>query len=167
MSFKEQTCCFTGHRFINPQEIETVFENTKEVVSMLASKGIKYFGTGGALGFDTIAAQSVLAIKDVYPEIKLILVLPCENQTKYWQLTDIDIYNDILKKADKVIYLSKSYYDGCMLKRNRHIVDCSSYCICYLIKDSGGTAYTVNYAKNRNVKIINVVEAQTKNDFFF
>lgn len=153
-----KTCCFTGHRFIDPNEVETVFENTKEVVSLLASKGVKFFGTGGALGFDTIAAQSVLAIKDVYPEIKLILVLPCENQTKYWKQKDIDIYNGILEKADKVKYLSKSYYDGCMQKRNRHLVDCSSYCVCYLKKQTGGTAYTVEYAKSKNVKIINVVE---------
>ena len=37
----------------------------------------------GALGFDTIAAQAVLSVKETYPEVKLILVLPCENQTKY------------------------------------------------------------------------------------
>lgn len=154
--FQNQTCCFSGHRYIAPQDIEAVYETTKEVISMLASKGVKYFGTGGALGFDTIAAQAVLAIKDTHPEIKLILVLPCENQTKYWNQTDIDVYNDILAKADKVKYLSKTYYDGCMQKRNRHLVDCSSYCVCYFKKHTGGTAYTVSYAKSKNLKIINV-----------
>ncbi len=158
MSIKEQTCCFTGHRFIDPNEVETVFENTKEVVSLLASKGVKFFGTGGALGFDTIAAKAVLDVKETHPEIKLILVLPCENQMKYWKQIDIDVYNELLNKADKVKYLSKSYYDGCMQKRNRHLVDCSSYCVCYLKKQTGGTAYTVDYAKSKNVKIINVVE---------
>lgn len=156
MSFKNQTCCFAGHRYIAPQDIEAVYKTTKEVTSMLASKGVKYFGTGGALGFDTIAAQAVLAIKDTHPEIKLILVLPCENQTKYWKQTDIDVYNDILAKADKVKYLSKTYYDGCMQKRNRHLVDCSSYCVCYFKEHTGGTAYTVSYAKSKNLKIINV-----------
>lgn len=156
MNFKEQTCCFTGHRYIATQDIETVFETTKEVIYTLALKGVKYFGTGGALGFDTIAAQAVLSVKDVYPEIKLILVLPCKNQTKYWKQTDIDVYNDILAKADKVKYLSKTYYDGCMQKRNRHLVDCSLYCVCYLKKHTGGTAYTVSYAKSNNLKIINV-----------
>lgn len=119
---------------------------------MLASKGVKYFETGGALGFDTIVAQAVLAIKDTHPEIKLILVLPCENQTKYWKQTDIDVYNDILAKK----YLSKTYYDGCMQKRNRHLVDCSSYCVCYFKEDTCGTAYTVSYAKSKNLKIINI-----------
>lgn len=156
MSFKNQTCCFAGHRYIAPQDIEAVYKTTKEVTSMLASKGVKYFGTGGALGFDTIAAQAVLAIKDTHPEIKLILVLPCENQTKYWKQTDIDVYNDILAKADKVKYLSKTYYDGCMQKRNRHLVDCSSYCVCYFKEHTGGTAYTVSYAKSKNLKIINI-----------
>lgn len=156
MNFKNQTCCFTGHRYIAPQDIEAVYKTTKEVISMLASKGVKYFGTGGALGFDTIAAQAVLSVKNIYPEIKLILVLPCENQIKYWKQTDIDVYYDILAKADKVKYLSKRYYDGCMQKRNHHLVDCSSYCVCYLKKHTGGTAYTVSYAKSNNLKIINV-----------
>lgn len=110
-------------------------------------------------GFDTIAAKAVLDVKEKLPEIKLILVLPCENQTRYWKQKDIDIYNSILEKADKVKYLSKSYYDGCMQKRNRHLVDCSSYYVCYLKKQTGGTAYTVDYAKSRNVKIINIFEA--------
>ena len=44
-------------------------------VPLLVSKGFKYFGTGGALGFDTIAAQVVLSVKATNPEVKLILVL--------------------------------------------------------------------------------------------
>lgn len=57
-----------------------VFEQTKAIVTLLVSKGFKYFGTGGALGFDTIAAQAVLSVKETHPEVKLILVLPCETK---------------------------------------------------------------------------------------
>ena len=45
-----------------------------------------------------------------------------------------------------------------MQKRNRHLVDNSSLCISYLTSDSGGTAYTVNYAKAKGLKIINLAE---------
>lgn len=85
-------------------------------VTLLVSKGFKYFGTGGALGFDTIAAQAVLSVKETHPEVKLILVLPCENQTKYWKQQDIDVYNDIKLRADKVKVLVPHYYNGCMQK---------------------------------------------------
>ena len=53
-----------------------------------------------------------------HPEVKLILVLPCENQTKYWKQQDIDVYNDIKSRADKVKVLAPHYYNGCMQKRN-------------------------------------------------
>lgn len=102
MDYKSQTCCFTGHRDIAPYTPDTVFEQTKAVVTLLVSKGFKYFGTGGALGFDTLAAQAVLSVKETHPEVKLILVLPCENQTKFWKQQDIDVYNDIKLRADKV-----------------------------------------------------------------
>ena len=121
-------------------------------------QGYRYFGTGGALGFDTLAAQTVLELKSKYPEIKLILVLPCENQTLEWERAYIEEYERIKAAADKVVYTSKVYYSGCMHKRNRHLVDNSSLCICFLTEQSGGTAYTANYAQSQGLKIINVAE---------
>ena len=41
-----------------------------------------------------------------------------------------------------------------MHKRNRMLVDMSSICICYLTKDTGGTAYTVKYAEKQKLKIL-------------
>jgi hypothetical protein len=61
-------------------------------------------------------------------------------------------------KADKIIILAPHYYNGCMQKRNRHLVDCSSACICFLTKHEGGTACTVDYAKQKGLYLINVVE---------
>lgn len=43
-----------------------------------------------------------------------------------------------------------------MFKRNRHLVDCSSVCVCYLTKPSGGTAYTVKYAASGGLTIVNI-----------
>ena len=113
-------------------------------------QGYRYFGCGGALGFDTLAAQTVLELKNEYPQIRLILVLPCRDQTRDWKEADIAEYERIMKAAD--------YYSGCMHKRNRHLVDNSSLCICYLTEQSGGTVYTVNYARSQGLKIINVAE---------
>lgn len=121
-------------------------------------QGYRYFGCGGALGFDTLAAQTVLRLREIYPEIRLILVLPCRDQTRGWKQADVAEYDRIMKAADKVTYTSEQYYSGCMHKRNRHLVDNSSLCICYLTEQSGGTAYTVNYARSQGLKIINVAE---------
>ena len=152
---REKTCCFTGHRKLSLSE-NIVKDRLSKVLDNLIKDGIIYFGAGGALGFDTLAAEVVLEKKCVYPQIKLILVLPCPDQTKGWPSTDIDKYNYILSQADKIVYTSEKYYTGCMHKRNRHLVNNSSYCICYLENDTGGTAYTVGYANENGLKIYNI-----------
>ena len=153
---KEKTCCFTGHRDIPPEKIPVVRDFLREVLIFYINKGYLYFGAGGALGFDTVAAETVLSLRESYPEIKLILVLPCKNQTQYWGEKDVFRYNKILSQADKVKYTSELYDKGCMLKRNRHLVNHSSLCICYLARNNGGTAYTVNYAQKKGLKIVNL-----------
>ena len=45
-----------------------------------------------------------------------------------------------------------------MHRRNRHLVDNSGVCVCYLTKNSGGTAYTVNYAKKQGINVFNIAE---------
>lgn len=52
-------------------------------------QGYRYFVADGALGFDTLAAQTVLNLKQQYPEIKLILVLLCKDQAARWSACDV------------------------------------------------------------------------------
>lgn len=153
---KEKTCCFTGHRQISSYKKFLIKYKLKKEVEKLIIKGIKYFGTGGALGFDTIAAQVILKLKKKYKNIYLILILPCENQTIKWNKDDIEIYNKIKSKADKIVYVSKKYTSDCMMRRNRHMVDNSKHCICYFDGTSGGTKYTVDYAISKGLSIINI-----------
>lgn len=158
IDLKERTVCFTGHRKIPPKQKATIARRLKNEIIKLVEKNYRYFGAGGALGFDTLAAQTVLELKTEHPDVKLILVLPCLSQTRGWSARDIEIYEEIRSKADQVIYTSQEYTRGCMHKRNRHLVDNSSVCICYLTESTGGTAYTVNYAKERGLMTINVAE---------
>ena len=153
---KNKTACFTGHRKIPPEELPMVKENLRKILIDCIEKGYCYFGAGGALGFDTLAAITVLELKEVYPDIRLILVLPCRNQTRGWKEIDIQKYEWIKSKADKVVYTSEHYYNGCMQKRNRHLVDHSSLCICYYTRQRGGTAFTVDYASNIGLIITNL-----------
>ena len=155
---KEKTVCFTGHRTIPMLKKWKIERKLKETLEALIDNGYCYFGAGGALGFDTIAAQTVLGLKKKHPEIKLILVLPCKNQTRGWEEKDVSVYESIIEQADKVVYTQEHYDRGCMFKRNRHLVDNSSVCVAYLTEEKGGTAYTVNYANQKGVKVINIAE---------
>lgn len=155
---RNRTVCFTGHRKIPPEQVDTLAQRLKATLIQLIKDGYLYFGAGGALGYDTLAAQTVLELKKQYPDVKLILVLPCLSQTRGWSARDIEIYEDIKNRADKVVYTSQEYTKGCMHKRNRHLVDNSSVCVCYLTESTGGTAYTVDYAHKNNLTVINLGE---------
>ena len=122
----------------------------------LILSGYRYFGAGGALGFDTMAAQTVLLLQHEFPQVKLILVLPCLSQADRWAEGDRKVYEDIKQRANKVVYVSQEYTKDCMFRRNRHLVDYSSACICYLNRQTGGTAYTVGYAMEKGLWIENI-----------
>lgn len=155
---KKRAVCFTGHREIPITENYAITRRLRKTLVELIEQGYCWFFAGGALGFDTIAAQGVLDLKQAYPHIRLILVLPCKSQAESWNESSLQMYELIKSRADRVEYIADRYYNGCMHTRNRHLVDNSSVCVCYLTKEKGGTFYTVNYAKGRNLKIINIAK---------
>lgn len=158
VSMRARTCCFTGHRAIPTSQYQSVAERLEQTIVSLIRQGVIYYGSGGALGFDTMAAQTVIKLKSMYPGIKLILVLPCISQAERWSNEAQRNYENIKKQADKIVYVSQEYTRECMFKRNRHLVDNSGICVCYLTKHTGGTAYTVNYAREKNVPVINIAK---------
>ena len=157
---RNETCCFTGHRQLLSEERAEIGTMLESVITALYQKGIRYYGAGGALGFDAIAAQTVIRLRESCPGMKLILVLPCLTQTRGWRPEDVAEYERIKAQADKVVYTAQQYTRGCMHRRNRHLVDNSGVCVCYLNRDSGGTAYTVRYAKEKGLEIVNLVQGE-------
>ena len=155
---KNIACCFTGHRKIPQKKYIQIQEKLKDKIVKAIQNGYTFFYAGGAVGFDTMAAQAVFELKAQHPHIKLILVLPCVNQTDDWEQSDIDEYERIRVFADDVIYTSEEHKKGCMHKRNRYMVDNSSLCVAYMTKKSGGTAYTMNYAEENQVMVFNIAE---------
>ena len=113
---------------------------------------------GGALGFDMLASVTVLNLKYLLPELKLTIVLPCENHDRYWNRRDTELLNRIISRADETVCLSGHYTNGCMSARNRYMSDRSAYCVCCLAQSSGGTFYTVNYSRSHGLKVINLAD---------
>ena len=155
---RKRTACFTGHRNIPVNDRVKLDKLLDNVIEALFNKGVVFFGCGGAYGFDMMAEYAVLRAKERHNEIKLILVLPCKEQDKYWNDESKAIYRDILSKADKIVYTSEVYTSDCMHNRNRHLVDYSGYCIAYCTKQSGGTVFTINYARDCDVKVVNLAD---------
>ena len=152
-----KSCCFTGHREILAADLPTLGRRVSDEVRRMASMGVINFIAGGARGFDTLAAEAVLALRaSELPQIKLLLAIPCPDQTRGWRAEDVLRYERVFGACDRAVLISQSYTRGCMHTRNRFMVDRSAFVIAYLNETAGGTAYTVDYARRKGRKIVNL-----------
>ena len=151
-----KTCCFTGHRTIATDARAALITHLDQTLEKLVAMGFTEFRTGGARGFDTLAALRVLYLREKHPQVRLSLLLPCRDQAKSWRVGDQLIWQDIINRADSVRFLFDSYVEGCMHARNRALVDGSDLCIAYLTENRGGTLYTCSYALKQGVELLNL-----------
>lgn len=162
---KEKTCCFTGHR---SQKLPWGFNEENEQcivmkgrlykeIEIAVLEGYEIFISGMAIGFDTICAETVLMLKNKYPNIKLHCVLPCQNQDKFWSNYQRQRYRNILAVADKVVVISENYTSTCMFERNNYMVDNSSKVIALYNGRGGGTKKTIDYAKSKGL-LLTIIE---------
>lgn len=160
--FKSQACCFTGYR---PQKVNWEFnssskeylrvaESVENLINQAIKNGYKYFISGMALGFETLCAETVLKLKTINPEIKLICALPCKEQDKYWSDLQRQIYRKVIEQADVVQYVSENYSKYCMYKRNKFMLYNSSLVIALFDGKPGGTKSTLNLAKKSGLDIL-------------
>ena len=153
---RDKVCAFSGHRRIYHIHSETLPQKLSYVIDTLTASGVTHFLSGGAQGFDLLAAEYVLGKRKTNPDIKLSMYLPCRSQSDRWPAEIRRQYEAVIGSADEVFYTSDKYDMFCMHKRNRALVDNSDILVCYLFRDSGGTAYTKNYAEEKGRKIINI-----------
>lgn len=155
---KNCTCCFTGHRKLPADKIEGIMKNLDREIESLIASGVKDFISGGALGFDQIAAALIVVKKEMGRKIRLRFALPCKNQDELWTEKQRALYRGLLSEADKIIYISEAYDDSCMKKRNSYMVENSGCCICALLYKRSGTGQTVCLAQKKGLRIINVIK---------
>lgn len=141
-----QSCAFTGHRELydgfSPRTLCLTIER-------LIEEGVHTFYNGMAMGFDLLAAETVLRYQERYPHIKLIACIPCYRQERRFSAEDKARYAAVLKKANETVLLSENYYRGCMQVRDQYMVDHADMLVCYCVKESGGAAYTVKYCQKK------------------
>ncbi len=146
-----ERCAFSGHRKLNLYDFNNLLLD--RIILNLIKNGTKEFYCGMAVGFDVAAAESVLFFKKKY-DVKLIACLPCDDQAYRFSAASRQRYERVLTQCDEVISLAPLYFSGCMHARDRYLVDNCDVLVCFLRKNSGGTFYTVNYARQSNKKLI-------------
>jgi uncharacterized phage-like protein YoqJ len=167
-------CCFTGYR---PQKLSYLKEESSEAYQRLyrlltkqiraaIDEGYDYFISGFAEGVDLIAAEIVLHLKNDGFDIQLEAALPAMNQSEYWDDYQKGIYFVLLDKADFRKCVDHKMTKYSCLKRDEYMVDQADLVIAVFDGKKGGTAYTLNYAKdkNRNIWIIDPLQYTVKKE---
>ncbi len=151
-------CSFSGHRLIYRIHEETLPTTLEHTIKALINSGVRTFQSGGAFGFDLLAAEHILELRASGCDVILRMLLPCHDQCKGWAKSWKLRFERVLSLADEVIYVSEKYDQFCMHKRNRELVDTADILLCYKMSERGGTAYTVNYAKSVGKNIVNLAD---------
>ena len=112
-----ETCCFSGHRVIPKDVREPLREALEREIRFLIKCGLYCFCSGGAKGFDLMAAQIVLELKKENPRLELRMILPFREQAESWSPKEQEEYYSVLKLADRKEYVcGEKYSPGCYRK---------------------------------------------------
>lgn len=142
---------FIGHRILLQSNIQQLL---KSVIENEIQSGCKNFIVGSHGEFDKTVLDILLTLKNTYPEIKIEVV--------------ITNYNP--KIQDEIIIKEKPKYETVMFEveelhpkqritaSNKQMIDSCDTLICYVQPNAwkSGAKTTMNYAKKKGLKIINL-----------
>ena len=148
-----KSCFFIGHREADERLLPRL---ELAVDRLIREEGVRYFYVGGYGGFDKLAAAAVMRMKQKYPDITLMLVLPyhpAERPTEAPDGFDGTYHPDGLESTPKRYAI---------VRANKIMVDACDWLVCYVRHGAGNSRKLLEYArhrrKNRNTRIINICE---------
>lgn len=161
---RDNTCCFSGYRPNKlpwgDDELDTrclALKNTiADVLSAIYFSGIRHFLCGMAQGCDMYFCEEAIKLREEHPDITIEAAIPCEEQAVSWPEFARNRYFRLIGQCDYETLVSREYTTDCMLRRNKYMVDASSVLIAVFDGKLGGTMQTINYAKCRDVEIIEI-----------
>lgn len=164
MRGRQSACAFTGHRpsklpwGSNENDIRALALKAKlfAAVESAIQEGMVHFICGMAEGCDLYFAETVLLLKQRYPDITLEAAIPCPTQADNWSAPQKERYARILAQCDYETMVQQEYTPGCMQRRNRYMVDHA--CMLIAVNDGrgGGTYNTIEYALRRRLAIMDI-----------
>lgn len=159
---RQQTCCFTGHR---PEKLPWGYDEEHpdcrllksvlaDVLGALYAAGYRHYICGMALGADMYFGEAVAALREERPDVTLEAAIPFDGQDRKWPPALRRRYARLTESCDECTVLSPVYTDTCMLERNRYMVDRSSLLLAVYDGRPGGTRYTVRYAADSGLEVV-------------
>lgn len=133
---------FCGHRDVSQSDdVRTWLENC---VESLIREGATDFYLGGYGSFDNMAASVVWKLKEKYPDICSVLVIPYLNR-------DIDTSRYDLTTYPPLETVPKRF---AITRRNEWMVRAADVVVAYVRHGWGGAAATLEYAQRKKKRII-------------
>lgn len=143
---------FTGHR---PEKLPwgsdesdprcmALKRQIKATVARAAGEGYDTFLCGMARGCDFYFAEAVLSLG-----LRLEGYLPCPSQADRWSSADRARQRALLVQCAAVYMAEPVYSDGCMLRRNRRMVDGCDSLLTVFDGSPGGTRAAIDYARRQ------------------
>ena len=171
--YRSTTCCFTGHRAAklpwgydeNAPACIALKLALRDVLAAVYSAGYRHFICGMANGSDTYFGEAVIALRDEHPQVTLEAAVPFDGQDRTWPPAARKRYNRLALECDRITVLRPDYSPGCMMERNRYMVDRSHLLIAVYDGRPGGTKSTIDYAASEGLEILQlpVIGAATLN----
>ena len=151
-----KSCFFFGYR----EADERLLPRLELVVDrLIREENVRYFYVGGYGGFDRLVAVAVKCMKQKYPDITLMLVLPyhpAECPTEAPDGFDGTYHPEGLEKTPNRYAIVRS---------NRSMVDACDWLVCYVRHGAGNSRKLLEYAQRRAarglIQIENIWEYET------
>lgn len=159
----ERACSFTGYR---AEKLPWADENSKQAedfkmqlcieICQKIKAGCTTFYSGMCNGVDIIAGEMVLELKETFPHIKLIAVIPYEEFASSWSEEWRERYFNLLVKVDDEVLLNYKYKTNCFKQRNEYLVKHAGHLIAVQNYEDvfSGTMQAIKMARFRNRNIV-------------
>ena len=149
-----KNCCVTGHRKTPAGKTDYIKEELHKQIKLAIRDGYTHFISGMAYGVDLHFASIIAEIKAKNPKITLEAAIP---HRKRLAAKD-ERFQRLIKLCDSVHVTAETYNKGVYMNRNMYMVGKSKRVIAvYDGRESGGTEFTIRYAKTKGKEIINIL----------
>lgn len=150
MNERFRACALTGHRAL-PAEFDpnSLYDRLEELIE----GGCETFLCGMAQGFDLVALRCLADLKQKH-SLYIEACIPYEGFERRFSAEEKRNFTELLTWCDRKTVLFEHYREGCFLSRDRYMVDCADVVLAYCKRETGGTAYTVTYARKKNKPVL-------------